>query len=745
MVGYSKSYVCKLEKGQVRTNKRSAAAFDEALGASGDLAALLGDETIGTDDGFGGLPTATRYFVGRADEVTRIQAVLADRQLGACVLHGMAGVGKTALALRVARAAEGQFPDGSVFLDLSDGTPGPGDAATARALERLLRATGVPGQEIPRDLDDQRILCRDQLRGKRMLLILDNVLHADQIAPVLPAAPGCAILIISRNRLNALDEAAHILVDALPAAPAAKLFRGIAGVTEHEQDETVARIVDYCGRLPLAVRIAAARFKSCPAWTLAEFARRLADESRRLRALDDGERSVSAALNLSYRSLPASQRRMLGYLALHPAYDIDTHAAAALAGLTVGDAEPVLHLLADAHLVSWQTGDRVGFHSLVRLFAAEQARRELPDSEQDAAIRRLLELMLSRAFACDRTLSPYRFRPAAFLRGLPSPPNGGEAHDDTAVALSRMDNEWPSMVALCETALQRGLHEYCWQLAFFLRDYFFRTKHWTPWIETHGWALEAARLAHHDRAAVMTLNNQGIAYADSGRLEDARGNYVEALRLFHSLEDEHGEATTRSNLGWVYLYLGNYAAALRQLNYALEFYERNGSIRNAVIALRGIALTEVETGSFAQALRHAQRAARESRELKLELDAAMALNCVAWVHFQAGQHEEAAGFYAQAAELGQSSGSRYEVARAWTGLGNVAMTRRDHARASKQWSLADESMPAFSSDIAGEAKIRRSLASAVLPRPRPLAVLLDHLRSVSTFSVSTGRRSPWVR
>src|SRR5260370_10226871 len=197
----------------------------------------------------------------------------------------MQGVGKPALALRAAWDVEAQFPDGCLFFDLNGDAIGSTGVSSAEALDRLLHALGVPGEAIPRDTDGRANLYRDRLRGRRMLLVFDNVHSAGQVAPLLPAEPTCRVLITSRNRLNALDDAVHVPVDILPVAQAITLFRHVVGIRVPDDDEAVARIIECCGRLPLAVRIAAARFRSNPIWTPAGFAARLADETHRLRTL----------------------------------------------------------------------------------------------------------------------------------------------------------------------------------------------------------------------------------------------------------------------------------------------------------------------------------------------------------------------------------------------------------------------------------------------------------------------------
>lgn len=716
-VPYSKSHLSKVETGGARADRALAEACDAALGTSGVLAALLADtvRSRGTS-GFAGLPAVTRYFAGRADERARVGAALLEQHTGAavCVLHGMAGVGKTALALRAAWDVEAQFPDGCLFFDLNSDTVEPAGVSSAEALGRLLHALGVPGEVIPRDTDGRANLYRDRLRGRRMLLVLDNVRSVSQVAPLLPAEPRCGVLITSRNRLNALDDAVHVPVDVLPAAPAIALFRDVGGPRVPAGDEVVARVVEYCGRLPLAVRIAAARFRGNPMWTSADFAARLADEAHRLPTLDDGERSVSAAFSLSYRDLPADQRRMLGLLCLHPGRDIPVRAAAALAGSSLPAAEHLLWSLCDAHLITARPGGYVGFHDLVRVFVTEQVLPALPVAEQDAALCRLLDLVLFQTAASDSLLSPHRYRPPV---NLPDPPGVAERFTDAEAALAWLDAEWPSLVALCGLASAHGLHNRCWQLAFFLRDYFFHAKLWGPWTGTHQLALASARLAGDDLATAMTLNNLGMAHVDSGSPEAARDCYREALGLFSSLADEHGAANARSNLAWANLYLGDHSAALRDLKTALDFYRRTGATRNAAITLRGIALTEAEMGSLTDALSNAEQARDELRELELELDMAMALNCIAWIHFRAHRYPEAATFYQQAVEWGASSGMRYEVARAHTGLGNVAAAVRNHAKATELWSAAAESAADLSPVVVGEARARRGLESLASSAP----------------------------
>jgi tetratricopeptide (TPR) repeat protein len=708
-IHYSKSHLSKVENGRIQAKRDFVDACDLALGASGALSGLVDAEPIGVRRrpkvGFSGLPSATPHFTGRTVERAAIHATLADQHSRAlvCVLGGMAGVGKTALAIRAAWDVEDLFPDGCLFLDLQGHTPGSAEVHSHEVLDRLLHLLGVPGEDIPRDTDGRANLYRDRLRGRRTLLVFDNVRSAGQVTNLLPAEPRCRVLITSRYRLNALDDAVHVPVGVLSPAGAVELFCSVAGERVSATSESVGRIVEHCGRLPLAVRIAAARFRGSPMWTIDEFAARLADEAARLGTLDDGERSVAAAFHLSYQGLPDDQRWLFGLLALHPGRDIPVRSATALAGHGLAETERLLDRLDEAHLIIRLPGGYTRFHDLVRVYAIEHALPAVPVDDQDAAVRRLLDFALFQAFAGDRLLSPQRFRPEPVLADLPAVEPG---FTDRDAALAWWDTEWPNLVALCKLASARAWHNQCWQLAVLLRDFFFRAKLWDPWIDTHGVAASAARATGNDQALAMTLNNLGMAHADRGDLVHARGHYAEALALFNSVGDGHGTTVARSNLAWIDLYLGDPGSALRHLELALHAYRRTGSARNAAITLRGIALAETELGLLTSALDHAEQSYAEVSELGLDLDMAMSRNCVAWVHFRAGRHDDAAECYAQAAELAEHSGSRHEVTRAWTGLGNVAARNGNLAAAEEWWTRATTLHTSLDPVMVGEAGVR---------------------------------------
>ena len=276
-------------------------------------------------------------------------------------IDGMAGVGKTALAVQAAHQIADRYPTGSCSSICT---------ATPRAWRRSSRPrrwtgcfarSGLPGERIPAGIDERAGLYRSRLAEQRMVIVLDNAATETQVEPLLPGAPGCRGAghqppPAGRARPHPRPVAGHPVRSPTPshccARPPAK-----PGWPANHRD-LVAELVELCGRLPLAIRIAAARLRSHPAWDLAHLVRRLRDQQYRLVELEAGQRSVAAALDLSYQDLDANQRRTYRLLGLHPGRDIDPYAAAALLDTTLREAGRVLEQLLEAHLL--QEPPRVG-------------------------------------------------------------------------------------------------------------------------------------------------------------------------------------------------------------------------------------------------------------------------------------------------------------------------------------------------------------------------------------------------
>ncbi|MEC3982142.1 helix-turn-helix domain-containing protein [Amycolatopsis sp. H20-H5] len=708
-VHFTKGYLSKVENGKARVNRGLAEACDRALAAQGELLALAVDPASPArrSGGIVGLPEDTRHFVGREAELAALSTLLrgpGDLRVG--VVHGMAGAGKTAVVVAAARLAADAFPDGCLFFDLHGHTPGVPLLSPSEGLRRLLRLLDVGDGPVPADQDGLANLFRDRLRGRRMLLVFDNVRSAEQVRPLIPGEQSCRVLITSRGRLPALDDARHIPVPTLSRPAALALLRSIAGDRAPEDETVAAEIVGHCGLLPLAVRIAAARFVA-GGWSATRFRDRLADETTRLAALDDGERSVAAAFALSYEALPADQRRLFGLLALHPAAPAEAVSIDALAGLEAGEADRLLDRLHDAHLVSRDAEGAVELHDLLRRFAVRYALPEIAEAERRAAAARLVGHTVAAVAAADELAEPHRFRPEL---DCPRPAHLSYVDADGALAWQRA--QWPGLAGVVELAADHRLYRHCWQLAFILRAFFFRERLFEPWIRTHRRALEAAEAAGDLSATGMILNNLGMACVESGDLDEAVLLHERARVCFAGSRDERGATDALSSLAWARLYRGDAAAALDDLTAVLALYRDAGRIRNVVIALRGLAFACAALNRFPEARLHAD----EARSLaQLPVDLAMSVTCLAWVHFGAGSWEDAGRRYAEAAELADLAGSEYERARALLGLGNVAASRGDPEAAARYWAEAAAYRVTLDPVVLGEARSHLELTGPARP------------------------------
>jgi tetratricopeptide (TPR) repeat protein len=559
----------------------------------------------------------------------------------------------------------------------------------ADALDRLLRQLGLPGEEIPTDIEHRAVVYRDRLRTKELLVFLDDVSDVEQVLPLLPAAPSCHVVITSRIRLGGLDDALHVQLDTLPREDAAALFRTVVGNQRPLGGADAARrvdaIVDCCGRLPLAIRIAAARYRDNPSWTLSDIERRLTNREARLDELDDGTRSVTSVLASSYRELPSTQRRMSACLSLHPGADIDVPAAAAVAGVDVAVARQALDSLVRAHLLEEGPAGRYGCHDLLRAFAARVRAAEINESERDAARRRLVDYYLTAANAADTVLTPHRHRlPLDILAtpaALPEPRSYGEA-------LAWLDTEFDNLMSVCRLASERHLNSSCWLIAYTLRGYLFLTKKWDAWVEMHELALGAARSDGDVRAEAHTLNNLGLAHIERGDIDASSSAYERALNLFREQGDQHGAMTSLSNLAWVHFYRGDYQAALANSEVAHAFYVRDNNRRNAAITLRGIGLAELWLGGPLRAITCLNEALAEFADLGLDLDSAMTLNGLGEAYLMLNEPRAARRSHRKAITLSRRCGSGFEEARAHEGLGACAEALGDDVRRFRYWQLA---------------------------------------------------------
>jgi DNA-binding SARP family transcriptional activator/tetratricopeptide (TPR) repeat protein len=547
------------------------------------------------------LPYDVPDFTGRAAEVAHALEALRGGQ--PVVVDGMAGVGKTAFAVRVAHGAAGEFPDGQLFVDLHGHTPGRDPLPAEAALAALLLQTGVPASRQPDGLDERAALWRSRVAGHRVLVVLDNAAHAGQVVPLLPGDRRVGILVTGRRRLGAVDGAAALSLDVLPPAEAEALFTAAAG------GRSGAGVARLCGYLPLALRIAAARLQARPLWTVADLAARLGSERSRLGELRAGGRDVAAAFSLSYRDLTPAQRRLFRVLGCHPGGDFGAPAAAALYGAGVAETERLLEDLLDVHLLRQPAPGRYGFHDLL----AGHARAAADPAEAAVALERLLDHYRDGEFS----FAEERANLVAV--------SAIEGHDehvwriaDRAVAALREQGHRDELTALARAgvrAADRLGDPHARQLS--LAN--LTTAYWETGRLAEAVDLTAARLrlvrASGDRAA------EAAALARMATLHGMLGRYPDAVRLYRQALVLAGETGSHAVAAQVWGNLSNVQEVLGQLEDALTSAARSRAIRSelgdgegTILATAQLGLVLARLGRPAEALEAVEKAVRAAVE-----------------------------------------------------------------------------------------------------------------------------------
>ncbi|MEX5635727.1 ATP-binding protein [Parafrankia sp. FMc2] len=692
------------------------------------------------------LPPLTRFFTGRQREITELLSVVeaacpdggGAAMAGASVIlavHGMAGVGKTTLALHAAHELADRFPDGCLFLDLHGSTPSVDPMEPDAALGELLRRVGVPGEQIPPTLDARAALYRGRLAGTRTLVVLDNARSTDQVLPLLPAASGCLVIVTSRRRLAALDEARSWHLEVLPLPAARDMFTAVVGADRLAgQDDATTRLVDLCGRLPLALRIAAARLRARPAWSVADLADRLADHHGphdRLAALEDGERGVAAAFAVSYRDLTGESQRMLRRLGLHPGVEMDTHAAAALAGVTPAQAERACDHLLDVHLLLEAGQDRYRFHDLVRAFARERAGDE--DSEelclQSTGV--LFDHYVSTAAAAVRLLSPTEVDHLPPVRSPDAPPRWS---GDPRGARRWLDLERANLVRVAAQANVHGWR-HALDLAAILFRYLDLGAHLTEAVALYTDACDTARtLGDHAQHAHVLTSLAGIC-RHQGRYAHAAENAREALTLFQKTGDERGESRALTALGIIYWRQGRYDEALTHNQRAFDLCQKTGDQRGQARALGNIGHVHWRQGRYALAVDHQQWAFELHQLTHDTRGQAHALGNLGNVYCHQGEHDLAADHHQRALVLYLALADRNGEADSLTNLGLVHHAQGRHDDAAHHHRRALDLYEEFG-DRNGQARARNGLGEHLHATGHPEQAR-DHHAHALTLTLAT--------
>ncbi|NGY61491.1 tetratricopeptide repeat protein [Lentzea sp. NEAU-D13] len=563
------------------------------------------------------LPGDIPDFAGRTDDLDEILAAVPSGCVAITAIDGMAGIGKTTLAVRAAHRLARRFPDAQLFVDLHSYTEGVEPRTPADALLALLTALGVPAHDIPDGLDARAARWRAEMAHRKALVVLDNAGSTAQVRPLLPGTG--LVLVTSRRRLVDLDAAHTVSLDVLSEEDSLKLLASIVG-PKAELDGS-REIVRLCGYLPLAARIVGARWRTRPAWSAQDVIRRLTEH--RLTELTAGERSVAGAFALSYQQLTPEQQRLFRRLGLHTGEDWDAYLAAAVIGTTRAEAERLLDELLDVHLVQQKENGRYRFHDLL----ADHAKASVEPDEADETVLRILDYYLHTVALAEFRMSPGRSQIHSVVRYLPFDPPPLTTVRDAARWLNA---ERSNLRAAVYLAAYRGHYAHAWQVPHHMSN--FLLGYGRERIELQNVALAAARQLGDLKARAEALRGLGSAYITRQDAKPLQHLY-ESLELMRQIGDLRGESSVLGMLGII-------ARETNQLDKAEEYFERGLALMRAAgaptgeaAALHNLSLVHVLRGQNDEALAHSEAALSLLEEHGDFWRAAMVLQDLGYTHF----------------------------------------------------------------------------------------------------------------
>ena len=652
-------------------------------------------------------------FTGRAAELATLSAWLdsdsAQSSVPVVVISGMAGVGKSALAVHAAHSLRERYPD-QLHLILHGHDAHGGPLEPTAALGALLRMLGVPDQAIPAGAEERVALWRLMLNGRRALIILDDALDADQVLPLLPGAPGSLVLVTTRRRSLSLPGMLPLALAPMPHADAFALFARTADLGEVVDQPAVARVLRLCGYLPIEIQLAGSRLRGHPAWSVRDLASRLGD-------MRSGEPAMTAALALSHRYLTLGQQQLFRWLTLDPGDSFSVHAAAAMAAdPSPATTERTLETLFDYHLIEEPVSGRFAFHDLVREYAAGLTD---PEPEQRLAVGHLLDYYVWLADRADQVVHPFDRRfpvPRDILAPPALPPLGTRGE-----CMARLEIERTNLLGSARHAALEGWPVHAGVLAHLLGRFLDTWGEWADAIHLHrlavaAWrttgnaageatalvdlalilvrtgqhaeadecaraALSAARSAPDQGCEAAALDTLGVILSVSARYAEALACHDQAIPILRGLGDRHGEAAALNRSGMPLGRLGRHQDALRRAELALAIYRELGDRQGEAKALNNLGGMHQEAHCYDEALASYEQAMATFADIGERQSEAIALSNIGDIRQLSGQYEEALRSYRTALNIFRDIGDRRSEAETLNGMGAAYAGAGDHQTA----------------------------------------------------------------
>jgi DNA-binding SARP family transcriptional activator len=672
------------------------------------------------------LPATIADFTGRQAQLAEIKRVLGDDErrtrtenygMRIVSISGKGGVGKSTLALRAAHELREAYPDGHLYGDLESTA---GDDRVRGVLARFLRALGVDGKAMPDDDEERGELYRSRVAGKKVLVVLDGATDEDQVIPLLPAGPGCAVIVTSRARLSGLPGAHQIAVDVFAVDQSLELLATIVGEERlNAEPEAGRELVELCGGLPLAIRIAGARLASRAHWGIDVLVTRLRNTVHRLDELSFRGLVLRSNIDQSYQALSPVAQRLFRRFALVSTPDFPGWTAAALLDIDPFDAVEVVESLVDAQLLDTvqYPGERLRyrFHDLIRVYATELLDTTESEAERTATVERLVGAWLARAEHAHRKEygGDYTILHGTAPRWAGAPEL--EEVDDMGNQIDWLETERRSLVSIVHLAASHGMTEACWDLALTSITLFQLKGHFDDWRETAELALATAEAAGNQRGRAAMLYSLGGMYSQQTRWDEAESCYAAALDLFEQLGDDHGYALALRNattldrlrygtaatmaryekalekmravgdvvgqahllqyMGKVCIDEGDADRARALLSTALEYYREAGYLRGEAQALNRSAELHLLVNQIEQAHQALNRVLLIVRDIGDHIGEAHALYRLGVVRQRSGRLDNAENTLQHALSLARQVGERMVAACTHYALGEIALSR----------------------------------------------------------------------
>lgn len=638
------------------------------------------------------LPADLGSFAGRQ----RVLAELLDacepsqdapaRTVVISAIEGMAGVGKTRLALRAAHqlVQAGRYGEMQLYADLRGFDPQEPPADPSDVLDAFLRQLGTAPGQIPDSLAERAAMFRDRTAGQAAMILLDNAADAQQVRDLIPASTSCLVLVTSRRSLADLEGASVLTLDVFSPQEALELLCLVIGAERVAAErEAAEQLTAACGQLPLAVSIIAARLRSRPTWSLAEMARQL---DGGLDALAFRGRSLAKVFDLSYLGLPTPTRRLFRMLGSHPGDDVTEHSAAAFAGTAVDETRDMLELLLDEHLLEQRVPGRYRMHDLVRAFARGIAEED-PEAQSAAAIRRLATWYIHTVLSAEAPLHTASTGTANH-DAVPEPPFPPLRFDAQEDGMAWFDLERANVIAAYFRLAEEDPSDLIAQFAYAL-GWLLRIR--GPFTEWRAILLTAIRSLAPDSDPILAgriYGNAGVACCHLARFEEAIGYFESALTLRRSAGDAVGAATVLVNLGGAYDELERPERAVECRLEAMSHFTETGNREGVAICLVNLAWSHRGLNRLEEAIGYGQRALAEYRELGNDFGQAEALCGLGVYHLMLDRAQEALPYFREALALRRRTGNRYGQADALSGLGDAYRQLRRPELAEKAWRSA---------------------------------------------------------